>query len=252
MEEELGAGRMPARGFWHRAFAVAIIGAASTLLGGCNETTHEAVVASIPSDYRQRHPIVIEEANTTTEIFVGIGRGGLSETQRSDVAGVAQSWLREGTGAIVIEVPTNTPNSRVAKDSARDVQAILAAAGVPPRGVRVHYYSPDDPRLFATIRLTYPRIVAEAGPCGVWPADLGPSIDNPNYFENRPYHNFGCATQRNMAAMVANPSDLVQPRAETAAYTSRRNIAFDKYRKGESTTTSYPDAEKAKLSDLGK
>lgn len=52
--------------------------------------------------------------------------------------------------------------------------------------------------------------------------------------------------------MVADPTDLVQPRAETPAYTSRRNIAFDKYRKGTPTATTYPESDKAKLSDTGK
>ncbi len=55
-----------------------------------------------------------------------------------------------------------------------------------------------------------------------------------------------------MAAMVDNPSDLVQPRAETPAYTMRRTEGFDKYRKGSTTATDYTDAEKAKLSDAGK
>jgi pilus assembly protein CpaD len=52
--------------------------------------------------------------------------------------------------------------------------------------------------------------------------------------------------------MVDNPADLEQPRPETPAYTPRRNVAFDKYRKGVSTTTTYPEADKAKLSDTGK
>ena len=55
-----------------------------------------------------------------------------------------------------------------------------------------------------------------------------------------------------MAAMIDNPSDLVQPRSETPAYTVRRTEAFEKYRKGSSTTTVYNEAEKAKLSDTGK
>jgi pilus assembly protein CpaD len=55
-----------------------------------------------------------------------------------------------------------------------------------------------------------------------------------------------------MAAMVDNPSDLVQPRSETPAYTPRRNTAFEKYRKGTATTTAYPESDKAKLSDTGK
>ena len=52
--------------------------------------------------------------------------------------------------------------------------------------------------------------------------------------------------------MVDNPSDLVQPRSETAAYTIRRTEGFEKYRKGTSTATLYPEADKAKLSDTGK
>jgi len=101
-------------------------------------------------------------------------------------------------------------------------------------------------------RLSYARIAAEAGPCGLWPEDLGPSIKNPSYFENKQYFNFGCSYQRNMAVMVANPSDLVQPRAETPPYTIRRSEAFEKYRKGNTTTTIYPEGDKAKLSDVGK
>jgi pilus assembly protein CpaD len=100
--------------------------------------------------------------------------------------------------------------------------------------------------------VNYPRVMADAGPCGTWPEDLGPSIKNKGYLENRPYYNLGCASQRNLAAMVDNPSDLVQPRAETPALTSRRNIAFDKYRKGTPTGTVYPEGDKAKLSDMGK
>jgi pilus assembly protein CpaD len=116
----------------------------------------------------------------------------------------------------------------------------------------LRHYHPDDPRTLATIRLSYPRIAAVAGPCGLWPKDLGPSTLNNSYNENKPYYNFGCAYQRNMAAMVDNPSDLEQPRPETPAYTARRAAAFEKYRKGESTTTSYPEADRAKLSDTGK
>jgi pilus assembly protein CpaD len=52
--------------------------------------------------------------------------------------------------------------------------------------------------------------------------------------------------------MVDNPSDLEQPRSETPAYTARRTAAFEKYRKGTPTAITYPEADKAKLSDTGK
>jgi pilus assembly protein CpaD len=230
--------------------AGALIGIA-VALGACTHTNEE-VTASIPNDYRLRHPIAIQEADQSVVIFVGHARGGLSASQRADVMGLAQTWLREGTGAINADVPVDTRNARAAADSIREIQALLASAGVPPRGLVVHRYRPQDPRQMAAIRLNYPRISAVAGPCGLWPEDLGPSIKNKGYYDNKPYYNFGCAYQRNMAAMIDNPSDLVQPRPETPAYAPRRNTAFEKYRKGTTTTTTYPEADKAKLSDTGK
>lgn len=237
-----------------RSLRVAAFLGASAALGACTHTNQNSVdtVGSVTTDYRQRHPIVIQEANRTTEVFVGSGRGGLTGAQRAEILGLAQDWLREGTGGIVIDVPVNTPNARVATDSLREIQAILNVAGVPPRGINVRNYRPTDPRLFATIRVNYPRIAADAGPCGLWPEDIGSSIKNKGYLENRQYHNFGCSTQRNLAAMIDNPSDLVQPRSETPAMTARRNVAFAKYRKGEPTTTVYPENDKAKLSEAGK
>jgi pilus assembly protein CpaD len=231
--------------------AGALIGLA-VVLGACKHTGDEVATASVPDDYRLRHPIVVQEADRSIVVFVGRGRGGISATQRDDVMGMAQTWLKEGTGGISIDMPVNTPNARAAADSLREIQVTLAAAGVPPRAVTVRQYRPEDPRHMAAIRLNYPRISATAGPCGLWPDDLGPSVNNKGYFENKPYYNLGCSNQRNMAVMIDNPSDLVQPRSETPAYQERRNIAFDKYRKGTTTATVYPESEKAKLSDTGK
>ena len=224
----------------------------SLMLGACTETTGQVVTASVPEDYRLRHPIAIQEADRSVVIFIGHARGGLSASQRADVLGLARVWVSEGTGAIVADVPVDTPNARAAESAYSEIKALLAAGGVPARGITLHRYHPDDPRTLPTIRLSYPKIAAVAGPCGVWPEDLGPSVRNPSHFDNKPYYNFGCANQRNMAAMIDNPSDLVQPRPETPAYTIRRTEGFEKYRQGTTTATSYPEAERAKLSDTGK
>ena len=47
--------------------------------------------------------------------------------------------------------------------------------------------------------------------------------------------NFGCANQRNFAAQVANPADLIGPRAMTPAPGERRDVVWGKYVKGESS-----------------
>jgi pilus assembly protein CpaD len=236
-----------------RAFHMAgtLIGLA-VALGACTHTNNSTTTASFPDDYRLRHPIAIQEADQSVVIFVGHARGGLSASQRADVMGLAQTWRQQATGAIVADLPVDTPNALAAADAMREIRSLLTSAGVPPRGIVVRQYHPENPRQLATIRLNYPKISAVAGPCGLWPDDLGPSIKNKAYFENTDYYNFGCAYQRNIAAMVDNPADLVQPQTETAAYTARRSEGFEKYRKGNTSTTLYPEADRAKLSDTGK
>ena len=230
--------------------AIALMGLSVTL-AACN-TTEELVTQSVPTDYRQRHPIAIQEGERSIVIFVGKARGGLSEPQRADVAGIARDWVREGTGAVVVDVPVDTANARAAAATYHEIRSVLAAGGVPLRGIVQHPYHPADPGVLPTIRLSYSKIAAVAGPCGLWPEDLGPSVLDPSYNENKPYFNLGCATQRNLAAMIDNPADLEQPRPESPAYTARRSAAFEHYRKGTATTTVYPEAERAKLSDTGK
>ncbi|MGY8662064.1 CpaD family pilus assembly protein [Bradyrhizobium sp. UFLA05-109] len=242
--------RLPVDSRKKLCLAVMLMGL-SVMLGACN-TTEEIVTQAVPTDYRQRHPIAVQEGKRSIVIFVGQARGGLSEAQRADVMGIARDWAREGTGAVVVDVPVDTKNARAAAATYHEIRSVLAAGGVPARGIVQRPYRPDDPGLLPTIRLSYSKIAAVAGPCGLWPEDVGPSIFDPGYNENKPYFNLGCATQRNLAAMIDNPADLEQPRAETPAYTSRRAIAFDRYRKGMPTSTTYPDADKAKLSDTGK
>ncbi|MBR0990977.1 CpaD family pilus assembly protein [Bradyrhizobium japonicum] len=223
----------------------------SVMLGACN-TTGEIVTQTVPTDYRQRHPIAVQEGKKSIVIFVGKARGGLSPAQHSDVAGIARDWVREGTGSVVVDVPVDSANARAAAATYQEIRSVLASGGVPPRAIVQHPYRPEDPGLLPTIRLSYSKMAAVAGPCGLWPEDLGPSILDPGYNENRPYFNLGCASQRNLAAMIDNPADLEQPRSETPAYTARRDIAFDRYRKGTAISTPNSEADKAKLSDTGK
>ena len=83
------------------------------------------------------------------------------------------------------------------------------------------------------------------------PVFVGPGAGL-DYATNQPFWNLGCATQRNVASMVDNPADLVQPRGETPPSAPRRSVVLEKYRKGEDTTTQYRDNDKAKISDVGK
>jgi pilus assembly protein CpaD len=225
-----------------------ILAGLGVVLAGCYQTTGKG---SFPADYRQRHPIAIKEGDQTLEVFIGNTRGGLPAPQRSEIAAFAYRWSKEATGGFIIDQPTGTPNYLAAADTVREIRALLVASGVAPGAINVRPYRPVSPEVLASIKIHYPRISAEAGPCGLWPNDIGPSFDR-TYNENQPYYNHGCAVQRNLAAMVERPADLVQPRAaETPIYAQRRTAVFEKYRRGESPQTIYPNPKDGKISNIG-
>ena len=219
------------------------------LLASACQTEQITAAPDVPFDYRMRHPITITEAPHVLQLLFGSNRSALTPQQRAQVLAFAQTWKHEATGGVLIDLPTGTHNQRAAAGALHEIQSILAATGVPPKSMIVRTY-PTSPNALAAVRITYPKLTAQAGPCGIWPEDIGPSF-NRDYFENQPAWNFGCATQRNLAAMVENPEDLVQPQPETPAYTMRRSVVVEKYRQGASPATQYPNPNAGKISDFG-
>jgi pilus assembly protein CpaD len=238
------------RGNAATALRAAIVVGYGLLVCACQ--TDQPQIAGLPEspfDYRQRHPITVTEADHTLQLFIGANRGSLNPSQRAEVLAFGQTWKAEATGGVLIDLPAGTVNEHAAAGALREIQSILAATGVPRRSVMVRTYQAG-PRSFATVRITYPKVTAQAGPCGMWPKDIGPTADR-EYFENQQYWNFGCAPQHNLAAMVENPEDLVQPRSETPAYTMRRTQVVQKYREGQPTATTYTNTNAGKISDFG-
>ena len=226
------------------------------LFGGCQHTEPDYYTGSIPTDYRDRHPIRLVDGQRSLQILVGSGRAGLTATQRAEVASLGSDWRHEGTGYVVVATPAGAVNSAAAKATVREIKSLLHYAGVPPQATIMRNYQQPYREDLGAIRVTYTKIQAVAGPCGQWPDNLGPGVVGEGRYplresENTPYWNFGCATQKNLAAAVANPEDLVQPRPETPAYAARRQTVFEKYRQGQDPSTIYTSNTGAKVSTVG-
>ena len=230
------------------ALRLLTVSSLALMLAGC----YRATVAqdTYPEDYRKRHPITLQEAEHSIDVFISRNRGGLNPSQRADVLAFAQNWRHESSSGIIIYEPSGGPTGRAVGESMREIRSIVAAAGVPGNVVRSRRH-PATGASLAVITMSYTRLTAKVGPCGLWPKDLGPA-GGAAYIENYSYWNLGCATQRNLASMVANPADLVQPRAEASAYEARRSVMIDKYRKGDAFSGAYTGYDKGKISDLGK
>jgi pilus assembly protein CpaD len=191
--------------------------------------------STYPTDYRERHPVVLAHAPKTLDIF--IAAGGLDPRQREDIEDFALEYRRHGEGAMRVEVPDERrgPTRRPLSI----VRSALAEAGVPGSRVTVASYGITDPSLAAPIRLSFTRMQAKVGSrCGLWPQDLG--VANAKFnADNNPYWNLGCAMQSNVSAQVADPLDLVRGRSEGRVDTIRRMENIKKLREGQDPSTSY-------------
>jgi pilus assembly protein CpaD len=102
----------------------------------------------------------------------------------------------------------------------------------------------------ARVDFNYITYTAHADSCGDWSENLAFSGDNLTP------KSFGCSVQHNIAAMVANPRDLLGPAGMGPVDTNRRATVMDHYQKGEITqadkhTADKPTEQSAEASSVG-
>ena len=200
-------------------------------LAGCTAVAPHEVTGAVPDDYRRNHPIAIEENLVTMDIPVGLSTARLSNGARANVAGFAQQFRASGSSIIAVVAPSGSPNEMQAAAIAVEIEDEMRRSGVDRNKLEYRVYRAGARETNAPVRIAFNRIVAHSAPCGPWPDQVAENGDNRNY------HNFGCASQQNLAAMVASPLDLLYPRGLTPADASRRAAVLDAYRKGETFTS---------------
>jgi len=208
--------------------AVVLAGGLAVALAGCAAQVNPLeTVGSVPDDYRVNHPIAVEEQVETMDVPVGLYTGRLSDGAKANVAGFAQKFEASGSSLIAVVAPSGSPNQQVAATIAVEIEDVLRQSGVPSTAIDYRVYHAGSAERNAPVRVAFSRIGAHTAPCGPWPDQATVNSQNRHYF------NFGCATQQNLAAVVANPLDLLYPRGMTPADAERRADVLDKYRKGQ-------------------
>ncbi len=206
-----------------KAGLIAVVALAASLLQGC--ARDPMTTNAIPDDYRTRHPITLSEAEHSLDIPVSAGDSRLTTAMADNVRGFAQNYASMSTGVINIQMPSGSPNSATAARMAKQIRSTLSGAGVAPGKIMQTRYAASANGDAAPIRLSYIAVTAMTGQCGQWPEDL-----SDNTFANKNWYNFGCASQSNLAAQIANPMDLVGPRGMSPIDAERRAVVIDTYR----------------------
>lgn len=201
--------------------AVAI--ALAALLSGC-ANRDSITVGSVPDDYRTNHPIMIAEKNQKVDIPVGAGDRGMTGYQRDTLLGFLDGYDRSAAPALTIAIPLGSANEAAALVAGRDFARVAAASGINRKRIVMTSYQSASAEASAPVRVSFVAVRAQTDKCGRWPEDLLQTSDN------RHYADFGCSYQNNLAAQMANPSDLLGPRKMTDIDAENRGKVIDVYR----------------------
>jgi pilus assembly protein CpaD len=225
----------------HSGFAkVLVIALLPLAVAGCRRDAPGPQVAGWQViDPEQRHPILVSQQPATLNLRIAASSDGLTPAQRARVLEFAgRSRASDaGNSRIVISAPGGSANEGAAMQAADEARRLMIETGYSETSIAVEAYHADGRD--APLRLSYMRYVAEAPECGRdWSENLARS------YQNTPWPNYGCAGQRNLAAMVANPADLLGPRTMTSRDANRRDDMYSKYVTGKPLGA---DAEAATL-----
>ncbi|MFW2350485.1 CpaD family pilus assembly protein [Qipengyuania sp.] len=177
----------------------------SLVLGAC--------VGGMPTDNRSlesaRQPVV-ERTNFTLD--VSTSGDGLPVSEQQRVSGWFEAMGLGYGDRISLEDPTANPAVREDLAALAGRHGLLVSEGTP---VTAGYVNPGQARIVVT------RSTASVPGCPDW------SANNEANTSNATYPGYGCAVNGNLAAMVANPEDLIAGQkgtGETMVTTSTKAI----------------------------
>ncbi len=207
------------------------LGLAALVLQACGTPQDDLKTGGIPDDYRTRHPISLAEVQQSIDIPVASGDRAMTIGTQDVVSGFLAEYAHQASGVLTIQYPSGSVNAAAAQGMRRQFRQLAIQSGIPPQRIaEVTYQAPPEGGL-APVRMSFNSVKATTEQCGQWPSDILHDSDNRNW------ENFGCATQNNLAAQIANPTDLVAPRIMTPIDAKRRTTVIGNYRDGKSTAS---------------
>jgi pilus assembly protein CpaD len=206
--------------------------------GSCAEPSPFVVNPAVYADGSANHPITVAPGYRSLKVAFA-GSNGLSVGDSDQLIHFVSAYLASGNGALSISAP-NGPQS---SEAIRYIGERVVAMGVPRSRLLVGTH--DAAGEYGQVEIGYVTYVAHTDACGNW------SQDADDTGANLPLPDFGCAVQQNIAAMVADPKDLVEPRDMGPADAARRTTLTKQYETGAVTAAVKSQDQSGVVSTVG-
>lgn len=211
-------------------------------LAACASPGGKAKVAADDPPARtptEQYSIAVSHA--PDEIQLAAHADGLSARQSTALEELVARWRETGGKAMTITSPDG--GGQDVQRTAQAVEGRLQALGVASSLIHLASYDPAQ-RPGAPVVVGFQRYEAEGPRCGrEWKSFT-------HTLSNEVNSNFGCAVTANIAAMIANPADLAEPRAMDDADAARRETVLGKYRQGLATSSVKDDQASGAISNV--
>lgn len=208
------------------------------LIAGSCAATNDG--SSITEDGAVNHPIAVEPNYRELKLQFAGGAEGMTPDDAARFDNFLDDYRAHGNGSLGISVP-NGPPSRAAITFFAER---AAASGISRDRILVstHDVQNGDFR----VDVSYIAYTARTDACGDWSENLSFTADNLTP------KNFGCAVQHNVAAMVADPRDLLGPRRFEPADANRAATVIGNYEQGTPTAAQKTQDQSGAVSDVNK
>lgn len=192
----------------------------------CAKPVHNA--DRVPTIARQQ--IKVAESVERLELYPNAQGMSLAPRDAYAMRAFLSSYARDGDGPIYINTPlTGGPGTQSAAAQVREVMASLGMGGSPVKQGRY----PSVPGAPAPVIVSYRKLTTLVPDCRV--------STNLTYTHlNEPSSDWGCAHAANIAAMVADPNQFLEPYPLGEPDAMRRMDVYDKYITGEDTSATRP------------
>jgi pilus assembly protein CpaD len=210
---------------------------ASILMAGSCSVANDGVMVS--EDGAQNHPITVEPNFRELKVQFA-GADGMRPEDAAKFDAFLTEYRTRGNGSLGISVPGGGASRAAITYFAERA----ATTGISRDKILVSTRDAANGDL--RVDVSYIAYTARTQACGDWSENEAFTLDN------RTSKNFGCSIQQNIAAMVADPRDLLGPGAMGPVDTTRRAAVMDHYQKGEITSAAKSPEQSSDVSSLGK
>jgi len=174
-----------------------------------------------------RNPIKVAESIERLELYTRPNGLELSARDKLAVAQFLDGYGQAGEGPLFVNRPSNAVSGLGTQQAEAVIRGLMTQGGLNPSSLQTGQYA-SRPGAPAPVVVSYRTLRAIPENCN----NMGSLT---NTYSNQPHIGFGCFQSANLAAMITDPRQLLEPYAAGQPNAQRRQVIYDRYIQGETS-----------------